>query len=183
MPRVKINEIAFKREIYKTLTPTTYEGFRQIANKKACWGIKGNGDLPLIMGVLNFGDPDHRFLNNAGGASAPIPPRPWLSRSTQGIYQTKLNDFIRKHGAALVASVATQGKTKFKATSGTRARTIHPDDFLKGLSELGRDLARYSWEKANFQENSDVTLARKTDPRPLHDTGRMNESVIEAWVE
>lgn len=195
---IKVNTIAFKNQIMKSLTPTTYEGFRHIAAKTACWGIKG--ELALIMGVLNFGDPAHTVPNHkktsptrknlesalaafGGKNDSAIPPRPWLSRSTEGVYQVKLNDYIRENTGALIASVVTQGGTEFKSTSKRKGRALNPDDFIKGLAEVGKKNAQQSWEKANFKENAPMTLAHKSDPRPLHGTGRMNESVIEAWTE
>lgn len=183
MPGLKINTIAFKKTIEKTVSPTVRRGFAQISKKTASWGIKGQGDLPLIMGVLNFGDPDHRVWNNAQGVLAPIPPRPWLNRSTQGIYQVKINSYIRENLPRVIMSIQTRGQSSFRKTSSQAHKTLHPDDFIAGLAKIGRDNARYAWEKANFQENAEMTLAHKSDPRPLHGHGRMKESSITAWTD
>ena len=83
----KINYKALSRTVETTLSPSLRRGLAAIATKTAHWGIKDQGDLALIMGVLNFGDPDHRVPNTPDGHIAPIPPRPWLNRSTDKIYQ------------------------------------------------------------------------------------------------
>lgn len=180
MANVKINYKALSKTIETTLAPTLRRGLAAIARKTAHWGIKDQGDLALIMGVLNFGDPDHRVPNTADGHLAPIPPRPWLNRSTDKIYQVKINKYVNDSLKKVVAAIPKRGKLRFSETSN---RAISPDDFMQGLAEVGRDNARYAWEKANFAPNSDMTLRNKIGNKPLHDTGRMNAGAITGWVD
>lgn len=180
MAKARINYKALSKTIETTLSPSLRRGLAAIAQKTAHWGIKDQGDLALIMGVLNFGDPDHRVPNTPDGVLAPIPPRPWLNRSTDKIYQVKINQYVNASLKKVIASIPKRGRSGFSATS---KRAFNPDDFIRGLAEIGRDNARYAWEKANFAPNSDMTLRNKTGDKPLHDTGRMNADAITGWTD
>lgn len=180
MAKAKVNYKALSRTVETTLSPSLRRGLAAIATKTAHWGIKDQGDLALIMGVLNFGDPDHRVPNTPDGHPAPIPPRPWLNRSTDKIYQVKINKYVNDSLKKVVASIPKRGRSGFSASS---KRAINPNDFMLGLAEIGRDNARYAWEKGNFAPNSDMTLRNKIGTKPLHDTGRMNASAITGWVD
>lgn len=179
MPGVRINRSAIIKKITINVTPTVRRGFAAIARKEASWGIRNNGDLALIMGVLNFGDPDHRVPNNETGRSAPIPARPWLSYSTQGVYAYNLQKYINENLRKMLVSIPKRGQGQFRSSQ----KSLHPDDFMKGLAEVGRDNARELWEEANFAPNTAATLRNKTGDKPLHDTGRMNQSVITGWIK
>lgn len=177
---VKVNS-SFLTKLNLAVEKNVRSGFVDLATKRACWGIKDEGNLALIMGVLNFGDPDHRVWNNSKGVLAPIPPRPWLSNSTEGMYRYLLRRYVNENLPRILPSISKRGVYKGKSLSSQRALGI--DDFVKGLAEIGADNARDNWDSGKFQPNSPMTLARKSDPRPLHDTGRMNASAIKAWSE
>lgn len=176
---VKINSTAFKTKIEAYIAPNVRHGFVELAKKRACWGIKDEGDLALIMGVLNFGDPDHRVPNTPNGRKAPIPRRPWLDRSAQGYYRFALKKYVEDNLPKVVAGIPKKGA--YRSWSSQRALGI--DDFVQGLAEVGADNARTSWDEGKFAPNTPATLRNKSDPRPLHDTGRMNANAIKAWSE
>lgn len=157
-------------------------GFDELAKKKACWGIKdASDDLPLIMGVLNFGDPDHRVWNNAEGVLAPIPPRPWLSASTKDEYHTKIKRYVRTQLPRMIAGITKAEKGRYASHSSNK--TLSVDDFIEGLAKLGAENARDYWENGPFIHNADMTLKHKSDLRPLHGHGTMQKGKIEGWVE
>lgn len=178
MAQVKINRQAFLRKVETTISPSLRRGLARVATKKASWGIKDD-ELALVMGVLNFGDPDHRFPNTPNGVLAPIPKRPWLERSTEGYYQTQINKYVNENLGRLVAGLPKRGRGQGKTT----ARAISAEDFAAGLAKIGAENARKSYEIANFEPNSPATLAHKQGTKPLHDTGRMNAGKIVGWVE
>ena len=173
---MKINQAAFKTKIEAYIAPNVRHGFVQLAQKRACWGIKDEGDLAMIMGVLNFGDPDHRVPNTSNGKLAPIPARRWLERSTEGYYYRELIKYINENLPKVVNGIPKKGAYR----SWTSQRALSIDDFVQGLANAGAKNAIKSWELANFVENTPATLANKSDSRPLHDTGRMNAGSIKA---
>lgn len=174
----RINKQAFLRNVKTTLSPSLRRGLSRIGTKKAKFGIRGNGDLPIISGVLNYGDPHHSFPNNLRDGSSPIPARPWLSNSTKGLYAINLSRYINDNMTRVVSSIPKRGQSGFRSSS----RSINPNDFVKGLANVGAENARSYLENANFVQNSDATLANKKDTRPLHDTGKMSMAV-EGWTE
>lgn len=175
MPGVKFNS-GFYKKMDMIVTTTSRRALADLSKRTAHWGVKENGNLPIIMGVLEFGDPDHRFLNTPSGTLAPIPPRPWLKKSVQGIYRSHLTKYINDNLPKVLRGLPKEGQSAVNINAEFSVK-----DFMEGLAEVGKDNAQASWEKANFTPNSPATLAKKADPRPLHDTGRMNESVITAW--
>lgn len=194
---IRINKAAFLRKIKTDVTPNLRRGLAALATTEAHWGIKGHDDLPLIMGVLNFGDPAHTvpnrkknsperknmesFLAGGGKNNSAIPPRPWLSRSTEGYYYKKLINYVNTNLPKVIAGIPKRGRGQ-SHTSPKIERAWSIEKFMKGFAELGAENAKKSWELANFTPNRPMTLKNKTDPRPLHDTGVMNESVIEGWL-
>lgn len=193
MSGVKFNS-GFYKKMDAIVTMTSSKGLADLAKKTARWGIKNQGDLPMIMGILEFGDPAHTFPNAKRGAEkrkavedliasggenpSAIPPRPWLRKSTQGTYRSHLTKYINENLPKVLRGIPKSGQS----ITSTKAE-LSTQDFIQGLAETGRDNARASWGTANFVPNSPATLANKADSRPLHDTGRMNESVITAWSE
>lgn len=177
MPGVRFNS-GFYKKMDTIVTTTSRKAMADLSKRTAHWGIKDQGDLALIMGVLEFGDPDHRFPNTPKGKLAPIPPRRWLKRSREGYYQKELANYVNENLPKVLRGFPKSGQSI--SSSKTRKSA---DEFIQGLAEVGRDNARKSWNLANFTENSPATLINKTDPRPLHDTGRMNETVITAWSD
>lgn len=169
---------SFFKEINAVVTPTMRKGMADLSKRTAHWGIKDNGDLPLIMGVLNFGDPDHRFLNNKTGVPAPIPKRPWLNKSVQGTYNSRLKKYVNNNLPLVLRGLPKTGQNI--VNPGAKMTT---KAFIEGLAKLGRDNARESWETANFTANSPATLANKSDSRPLHGNGEMEASKITAWSD
>ena len=176
---MKVNYRDISKKIEADLSPTIRKSLALVSKKTAHWGIKDEGNLALIMGVLNFGDPDHRVPNTPQGRPAPIPKRPWLNRSTERIFQARINNYIEKNLGKLLAGLKKRGK----AGSGSSQRALSAEDFLKGLAEVGRDNARQIWEKGNFAPNTDATLRNKRGDKPLHDKGRMNQAAITGWVD
>lgn len=193
---VKVNS-SFLTKINLAVEKNVRSGFVDLATKRACWGIKGGkDDLPTIMGVLNFGDPAHTFPNhkrnsafrkaleyalaNNVGVKNPsaITPRPWLSDSTKGAYRYFLKKYINENLPKMVAGIKKRGK--YDSVSSQRALSVN--DFLDGLAQVGADNARDNWESGKFKPNSPATLSKKSDSRPLHDTGVMNAGRIEGWV-
>ena len=174
-------------------------GFDELATKKACWGIKDSSDdLPMIMGVLDFGDPGHTVPNTKKGSptrkrladavaafggenSSAIPPRPWLSGSTKGEYRTNIKRYVRTQLPRMIAGITKAEKGRYASKSSRKALSV--DDFVKGLAEVGAKNAKDYWENGPFIHNAPMTLENKSDPRPLHGRGTMNESKIEGWVE
>lgn len=177
MPNVRFNS-GFYKKMDAIVTTTSRKALSDLSKKTAHWGIKDQGDLALIMGVLEFGDPDHRVPNTPAGVLGPIPPRPWLRKSTQGTYRSHLTKYINDNLPKVLRGLPKSGQN----ITNTKTE-MSSKDFISGLAELGRDNARISWATANFAPNSPATLANKSDARPLHDTGRMNESVITAWSD
>ena len=191
---VKVNS-SFLTKLNVAVEKNVRSGFVDLAKKRACWGIKGGDELPVIMGVLNFGDPAHTFPNTkkssptrkkiqdiltafGGENSSAIPARPWLSNSTKGAYRYFIKKYIDENLPKMVAGVRKDGKY----VSVTSQRALSVEDFVKGLAEVGADNARDNWESGSFTPNSPATLANKNDTRPLHDTGLMNSDRIEGWV-
>ena len=193
---VKVNS-SFLTKINLAVHRNVRAGFVDLAKKRACWGIRGgDDDLPTIMGVLNFGDPAHTFPNTkknsarrealesalaafGGTNESAIPPRPWLSDSTKGAYRYFMKKYIEENLPKMLMGISAPDR---KYSSRSSKKSLSVDDFLDGLAQVGADNARDSWESGKFKPNRPATLAKKTDPRPLHDTGVMNESRIEGWV-
>lgn len=179
-------------------TPTSRRAVADLSKKTAHWGIKGNGDLPMIMGVLEFGDPAHTFPNAkkgtpkrkevedfvASGGKNPseIPPRPWLRKSTQGTYRSHLTKYINDNLPKVLAGFPKYGQNIVNPDARMTAK-----EFIEGLAKVGRDNAEMSWNYANFEKNRPATLANKTDPRPLHGNGDgdnpMSGDAITAWSD
>ena len=190
---ISINKSSFTSKLYLDITKNVRSGLAQLATKKACWGIKDQGDLALIMGVLNFGDPAHTVPNTPknserrkmiedaidtfGGNDSAIPPRPWLSRSTEGYYKYSLRKYIEDNLPKVVKGIPKKGP--FQSISSTQSMSIN--DFVEGLAKVGAENARDSWDNGNFAPNKPMTLANKADSRPLHGSGRMNRGSITAW--
>lgn len=174
----------FNSGFYKKMdliaTPTSRRAVADLAKKTAHWGIKGQGDLPMIMGVLEFGDPDHRFLNNGGGVPAPIPPRPWLRKSIQGTYRSHLVKYVNDNLPKVLRGFPKSGQNIVNSDAQMTTK-----EFIQGLAKVGARNARQSWEASNFTPNAPATLANKSDPRPLHGNGKtgMSEEAIEAWSD
>ena len=193
---VKVNVKSFTKKIEMAVAPNMRRGLAEIARKQVHWGIQGNGDLPVIMGVLNFGDPAHTVPNRKSGSPAretlktalnanigvsnpsAIPPRPWLSQTTTGKYQKRITDYIEDNFPKVLAGI----KKDRKYESITSQRALSIDDFLTKLAEVGAEVARDSWDSGNFEPNADMTLKHKSDPRPLHGRGDMSRDVITGWV-
>lgn len=181
----------FFRKMEAIVTPKMRKEMAKLSKMEAHWGIRNDGELAMIMGVLNFGDPAHTVPNRSkgtpqrkavedaiaayGGNDSAIPPRPWLSNSVRGAYDVNIKRYVNENLPIVLRGMSKVG-TKFKSK-------ITPDQFIKGLAEVGRDNARKSWESGKFAPNAPMTLQNKSDPRPLHDTGRMNAGVIEAWTK
>lgn len=180
----KENPVKFNSGFYKKMdliaTPTSRRAVADLAKKTAHWGIKGQGDLPMIMGVLEFGDPDHRFLNNKGGVLAPIPPRPWLRKSAQGTYRSHLVKYVNDNLPKVLRGFPKSGQNIVNSDAQMTTK-----EFIQGLAEVGAKNARAGWDTANFTPNAPATLANKSDPRPLHGNGKtgMSADAIEAWSE
>ena len=180
------------------ITPTARKAMADLAQKTAHWGIKDNGDLPMIMGVLEFGDPAHTFpntkkgsvtrktieqsLENGGENSSAIPPRPWLRNSIKGNYRKELTKYINENLPKVLRGFPKRGQSVTNKKS-----TLSADDFIKGLAEVGKNNTINSWIRANFVPNAEATLANKSDDRPLHGNGNgdypMSEDAITAWSE
>lgn len=184
LPHTKEKPVKFNSSFYKKMdiiaTPTSRRAVADLSKKTAHWGIKGNGDLPMIMGVLEFGDPDHRFLNVPKGKLAPIPSRPWLRKSTQGTYRSHLTKYINDNLPKVVRGFPKSGQNIVNSKADMTAK-----EFIEGLAKVGRDNAEISWEVANFEPNAPATLANKTDGRPLHGNGKtgMSGDAITAWSD
>ena len=174
----------FNSSFYKKMdiiaTPTARRAVADLSKKTAHWGIKGNGDLPMIMGVLEFGDPDHRFLNVPEGTLAPIPSRPWLRRSIEGYYRKEIVKYVNDNLPKVLAGFPKYGQSIVNSKS-----RMNTEKFIEGLAKVGRDNAEMSWEVANFEPNAPATLANKTDSRPLHGNGKtgMSGDAITAWSD
>lgn len=179
-------------------TPTSRRAVADLAKKTAHWGIKGNGDLPMIMGVLEFGDPAHTFPNAkkgtpkrrevedfvASGGKNPseIPPRPWLRRSVEGYYRKEIVKYVNDNLPKVLAGFPKYGQNIVNPKS-----RMNTEKFIEGLAKVGRDNAEMSWNYANFEKNRPATLENKTDPRPLHGNGDgdnpMSGDAITAWSD
>ena len=174
----------FNSSFYKKMdiiaTPTARRAVADLSKKTAHWGIKGNDDLPMIMGVLEFGDPDHRFLNIPDGKPAPIPSRPWLRKSIQGTYRSHLTKYINDNLPKVLRGFPKSGQNIVNEKADMTAK-----EFIEGLAKVGRDNAEQSWEIANFTPNAPATLANKSDSRPLHGNGKtgMSGDTITAWSD
>lgn len=188
---IKINRQAFLRKVESNLTPSLRRGLQRIASKRACFGIHGDAELAKIMGILNYGDPGHTFPNTKKNSDArkeltdssnpsALPARPWLDNSTRGYYQRTLTNYINANIDKVVAGLPKRGQGQ--GGPSTR-RSISADDFINGLAQTGAKNAQRSWDQGNFVPNAPATLENKSDPRPLHDTGRMNADAITGWVE
>lgn len=197
MPGVKFNS-GFYKKMDMIVTMTSRKALADLSKKTAHWGIKGHGDLPMIMGVLEFGDPAHTFPNakkgttkrkamedfvaSGGENKSAIPPRPWLNKSRQGTYRSHLTKYINDNLPAVLRGMPKEGQSIVNPKA-----TISADKFIQGLAEVGAKNARDSWNYANFEKNRPATLANKTDPRPLHGNGgdkdSMSEDKIEAWSD
>ena len=175
---MKVNYRAISRKIETNVSPTLRKGLAAISMKSAHWGIKDQGDLALIMGVLNFGDPDHRVPNTPDGHKAPIPKRPWLSQTTEGQYKYFVRKYVEDNLPKVISGLAKRGKVQ----SVSSQRSLSIDDFLQGLADEGKDAAQDNWENGSFAENTPMTIKNKHGDKPLHDTGRMNRNSITGWV-
>lgn len=196
MSSVKFNS-GFYKKMDMIVTTTSRKALADLSKKTACWGIKGHGDLPMIMGVLEFGDPAHTFPNRKKGSptrkaledvlaafggenASAIPPRPWLAKSIQGTYRSHLTKYINDTLPQVLRGFPKKGQSIVNPKA-----KVSTDKFIQGLAEVGAKNARESWNKANFKKNAPATLANKTDPRPLHGKGgekdSMSEDKIEAW--
>lgn len=191
---MKVNYRAISRKFEAELSPTLRKSLALVAKKTAHWGIKDQGDLALIMGVLNFGDPAHTVPNTKkdsprrkaiedaiavfGGNDSEIPKRPWLSQSTEGVYRYTIRRYIEANLGKLVAGL----KKKGKAGSYSSQRALSADDFLKGLAEVGCDNAQDNWENGTFAPNKPMTVHNKGHSKPLHGKGTMKLDSITGWV-
>lgn len=178
MAGVKVNYRSLSKKVETALSPTLRRGLAMVATKTAHWGIKDHGDLAMIMGVLNFGDPDHRVPNTPEGKEAPIPKRPWLSQTTEGQYRYFVRRYVEINLLKVVSGLSKRGKV----SSVSSQRSLSVEDFLQGLSELGAENARDNWENGNFAPNTPATLHNKRGDKPLHDKGRMSREAITGWV-
>ena len=203
LPHTKEKSVKFNSSFYKKMdiiaTPTSRRAVADLSKKTAHWGIKGQGDLPMIMGVLEFGDPAHTFPNYKkssphrkaledvlaafGGENASaIPPRPWLSKSTRGTYRSHLTKYINDNLPKVLAGFPKYGQNIVNPEARMSA-----EKFIEGLAKVGRNNAEMSWNYANFEKNRPATLANKTDPRPLHGNGDgdnpMSGDAITAWSD
>ena len=194
---MKVNYGRISKKFEATLSPTLRRSLALVATKTAHWGIKDQGDLAMIMGVLNFGDPAHTVPNRGKGSEtrsaledalkanigvtnlSAIPPRPWLSQSTEGVYKYNLRKYVEENLGKLVAGLTKRGK----AGSYSSNRALSIDDFLQGLAEVGAENAQDNWENGSFEPNAPMTLRNKNTTKPLHDTGRMNKGSITGWVD
>lgn len=188
---IKIKTSIIQRKIDSTLSPQLRRGLKAIGAKTACYGIKDHGDLAKIMGVLNYGDPGHTFPNtgkdsdrrqdlDASNNDSAIPARPWLDKTSRGIYGQARAKYIKENIGRVIAGIPKRGQSRqFK--SSQRAMTV--EDFAQGLANVGAQNARDSWNASNFEPNAPATLENKSDPRPLHDTGRMNADAITGWIK
>ena len=180
-------------------TPTSRRAVADLSKKTAHWGIKGNGDLPMIMGVLEFGDPDHTWPNTPKGSRhrkflelnatfgeennpSAIPPRPWLRRSVEGYYRKEIVKYVNDNLPKVLAGFPKYGQNIVNPKS-----RMNTEKFIEGLAKVGRDNAEMSWNYANFEKNRPATLENKTDPRPLHGNGDgdnpMSGDAITAWSD
>lgn len=193
----------FNSSFYKKMdliaTPTSRRAVADLAKKTAHWGIKGQGDLPMIMGVLEFGDPGHTWPNTPGHSRlrkelevkeafgneknpSAIPARPWLRRSIEGYYRKQIAKYVNENLPKVLRGFPKSGQN-----------IVNPDalmttkEFIQGLAEVGADNAIGSWERANFAPNAKATLENKDDERPLHGRGDgdnpMSADAIEAWSD
>lgn len=193
----------FNSGFYKKMdliaTPTSRRAVADLAKKTAHWGIKGHGDLPMIMGILEFGDPGHTFPNTRIGSRrrkelevkeafgneknpSEIPPRPWLRRSIEGYYRKQIAKYVNENLPRVLRGFPKYGQS-----------IVNPDTlmttkkFIQGLAEVGAANAQKSWDLANFTPNAKATLENKDDERPLHGNGEgdnpMSADAIEAWSE
>lgn len=193
MAGVKFNS-SFYKNIEAIVTPTARKAMSDLSHKTAHWGIKGQGDLPMIMGVLEFGDPAHTWPNTRKGSatrqfieqsmdegnSSAIPPRPWLRNTIQGSYRRELTKYINENLPTVLSGFPKRGQSVENKKSRMSA-----DKFIEGLAKVGRNNAINSWVHANFTPNAEATLARKTDDRPLHGNGvtGMSDEAITAWSD
>lgn len=193
---VKVNVKSFTKKFEMAVAPNMRRALAEIARKQVHWGIQGHGDLPVIMGVLNFGDPAHTVPNRKDGSQSrevlktalnanvgvsnpsAIPPRPWLSQTTTGKYQKHITAYIENNFPKVLAGVRKD--RKYESVSSQRALSV--DSFLEGLAKTGAEVARDSWDNGIFEPNKPMTLAHKSDPRPLHGRGDMSRDVITGWV-
>lgn len=194
---IKIKTSVINRQIEATLSPQLRRGLKVIASKTACYGIKSSkstkkeASLAKIMGVLNYGDPGHTFPNtgkdsdtrqdlDASNNDSAIPARPWLDKTSRGIYAQARAKYIKDNLAKVIAGIPKRGQSRsFKSSQ----RAITAEEFAQGLANVGAENARNSWNASNFKENALATLENKSDPRPLHDTGRMNADAITGWTK
>ena len=181
------------------VTMGSRRGLADLAKKTAHWGIKGQGELPKIMGVLEFGDPDHTWPNTPKGSRlrkmlelnavignednpSEIPPRPWLRRSIEGEYRKRLVKYVNTELPKVLRSMPKTGQGVYTPRSKKLVK-----EFIDGLADTGRDNAELSWERANFTPNAPATLELKDDPRPLHGNGNgehpMSGEAITSWSD
>lgn len=188
---IKINRQAFLRKVESNLTPSLRRGLQRISARRACFGIKGDADLAKIMGILNYGDPGHTFPNTKknsdarkeltdGNNPSALPARPWLDNATRGYYQRNLTKYINDNIDKVVAGLPKRGQGHGGVST---RRSLSVNDFMNQLAGVGAENARRSWDQGHFVPNAPATLQNKSDPRPLHDTGRMNADAITAWTE
>ena len=189
---------SFYKKMSMIATATSRKAVADLSKRTAHWGIKGNGDLAKIMGVLEFGDPGHTVPNTPkgsqrrktiedavaafGGNDSAIPPRPWLRKSIRGSYRSKLVKYINTNLPKVLQGFPKSGQNIVNTNA-----EMTTDEFLQGLAEVGMENARNSWETANFTPNAPMTLQNKSDPRPLHGKGdgenAMSAEKITAWSE
>ena len=192
---------SFYKKMDMIVTPTSRRAVADLSKKTAHWGIKGNGDLPMIMGVLEFGDPDHTWPNTKKGSRlrrflelnaafgkednpSAIPPRPWLRRSIEGYYRKEIVKYVNDNLPKVLAGFPKSGQNIVNAKADMTAK-----EFIEGLAKVGRDNAEMSWEVANFEPNAPATVEMKqeVDMRPLHGRGDgdnpMSGDAITAWSD
>lgn len=160
-------------------------------------GIKG--EFALIMGVNNFGDPLHTFLNTKSGSPKrtekqkkeakrlgaeamatqgyhPIPKRPFLTDAQyfgKKNIQKYINDNIDK-----LASGVRSGKS-------SKQRSLSPEDFMLGLANTMRDNIRENWRDSEglYKENAKATQKNKPEGLPPLHGNKFKETDIEGWID
>lgn len=165
----------------KNLTPSLRQGLAGIARMRACAGIpEEKGELVVIAATQEYGNPLNRFPNTPDGVLAPIPARPFLSRSTRGRYGYIIANYINENLPHLLAAIPTRGDGgDFRRTS---RRALHPATFMKGLADLVANNARTVIDNQNFEKLSINTKEKKGSDFILFDTGELFDS-ISGWVE
>lgn len=165
---------------------------RSFSNNCACWGIQ-NSELAKIMGVLNYGDSGHSFLNTKTGSTfrnlvslgvvdneGRIPARPWLDATMFGANKKYFNKAVKE----AIQEFFDSTKNFSVDRTEKNARRFY-DKVAQKMAEITRDI--YEESEAFFEPNALATEEKKLrtggDLRVLHDTGRMNDGQITGWVE